>query len=404
MTSTPPSRPRRSGAPRHAIPRRRPPTRAMYLRRRFILALSLVTVLMFGYYGVTLGFALSDPSNGVSTQARFAEWGRQHGLGFVVTFFENVQYNINKPKVGGAPPTGSFGSGPVLNHIPASGHLPAPKNIVPPATSFMAGEGVWHALGRRTSTGIPTMYDAFVRPDSQHTSFIAGLVWMDPTVLRAQLYSGNQIPGGGPFKDSAPISASASRTLAAVFNAGFRMPDAGGGYYTDHRVVFPLRAGAASAVVLNNGVLEVGTWGRDFTMNSSIASVRQNLKLIVDKSHAVPGLSANDNGAWGKVVGNSDYIWRSGMGETKNGAIVYVAGPSLSIVSLADLMVRAGVVRGMEMDINTDWVQFSSFASPNGQVVAGAQGTKLLSGMLGLPARYFASWWVRDFFTMSVRK
>jgi len=222
--------------------------------------------------------------------------------------------------------------------------------------------------------------------------------------LRAQLYSGNQIPGGGPFKDSAPISASASRTLAAVFNAGFRMPDAGGGYYTDHRVVFPLRAGAASAVVLNNGVLEVGTWGRDFTMNSSIASVRQNLKLIVDKSHAVPGLSANDNGAWGKVVGNSDYIWRSGMGETKNGAIVYVAGPSLSIVSLADLMVRAGVVRGMEMDINTDWVQFSSFASPNGQVVAGDQGTKLLSSMLGLPARYFASWWVRDFFTMSVRK
>ena len=71
----------------------------MYLRRRFILALSLVTVLMFGYYGVTLGFALSDPSNGVSTQARFAEWGRQHGLGFVVTFFENVNYNINKPKV-----------------------------------------------------------------------------------------------------------------------------------------------------------------------------------------------------------------------------------------------------------------------------------------------------------------
>ncbi len=63
---------------------------------------------------------------------------------------------------------------------------------------------------------------------------------------------------------------------------------------------------------------------------------------------------------------------------------------------------RAGAVRGMELDINTDWVNYSYYtpASPYGPATA-ANGTMLLPQMTGTASRYFASYWARDFFTMS---
>ena len=54
-------------------------------------------------------------------------------------------------------------------------------------------------------------------------------------------------------------------------------------------------------------------------------------------------------------------MWRSGLGVTADGAVVYVAGPGLSALSLANLLVRAGAVRAMELDINTDWVDFFTY-------------------------------------------
>jgi Phosphodiester glycosidase len=226
---------------------------------------------------------------------------------------------------------------------------------------------------------------------------------MDPRLLRAQLYSGSEVPGGGPFPYSAPISTLASRTLDAAFNAGFKMQDANGGYYTDHRTVVPLRPGAASLVVYRDGSATIGAWGSEVAMSPEVASVRQNLDLIVNGGHAVPGLLANDNAQWGYTLGGAYAVWRSGIGVTRDGALVYVGGPSLRITSLANLLVDAGAVRAMELDINTDWVQYSTYRGAPGRAVSGAQGTSLLANMAGPPSRYFEPWWIRDFYTMSLR-
>ena len=74
----------------------------------------------------------------VSTEARAAEWGRQHGLGGVVTWIETEWYKTHPAKTGGAPPPKSFGSGPDDVRIPKGlEHLAAPATIVdagrPPA-------------------------------------------------------------------------------------------------------------------------------------------------------------------------------------------------------------------------------------------------------------------------------
>jgi hypothetical protein len=58
----------------------------------------------------------------------------------------------------------------------------------------------------------------------------------------------------------------------------------------------------------------------------------------------------------------------------------------------------------MELDINTDWVNLATYAPTTATGTANAaSGTDLLSNMVGTPARYFASYWARDFFTMSAR-
>ncbi|MGO9558229.1 MAG: hypothetical protein ACLPQS_12285 [Acidimicrobiales bacterium] len=359
---------------------------------------------------VSLGLALHNPSLGVTMPARFAEWAREHGAGPVVGWVENFYYEHNPPPVGGRPPKGSIPppTTAVRASVPSPTHnglvpLPAPAPIKPIASPPIPGEGEWHAAGRLVD-GVPAIYEAFLRPDAVHTSLVAGVAWIDTKLLRATLYSGSIIPGGGPYKYTAPVLPAAARSLVAAFNAGFLMSDAEGGYYTQGKMVLPLRTGAASVVVYRNGSVQVGSWGSQVHMTPDVVSVRQNLRLLVSNGKPVPGLNPYDNYIWGATLGGADDVWRSGLGETANGALVYVAGPGLNITSLANLLVRAGAVRGMELDINTDWVDFATFkpASSTGMASA-ANGSNLLSDMIGQPDRYFASWWARDFFTMSAR-
>jgi hypothetical protein len=184
------------------------------------------------------------------------------------------------------------------------------------------------------------------------------------------------------------------------------MQDANGGYYTQRRTIIPLRKGAASFVIYKNGRATVGSWGSDITMNPNVVAVRQNLTLLVDNAKPVPGLNANDTSQWGNTLGNQVYVSRSGIGVTSDGALVYVGGPSLNITDLANLLVRAGAVRAMELDINADWVNFATFAPPTATGLASAaNGTDLLplADMAGPASRYFVIWWARDFITMSAR-
>ncbi|NNN09084.1 MAG: hypothetical protein HKL85_07825 [Acidimicrobiaceae bacterium] len=395
--------PYRRTPPRHS---RRLPA-YIYWRRRVIAAAVVVTLVIFSYYGVTLGFALSNPSYGVSLQARFAEWGRQHGIGPVVTWAETEYNKIFPAKVGGTPSLSALPKTATVAPLKGSQPLPVPAPLATPAAVPLAGEGKWSPAGRLSASGVPAIYTTFVRPDAIHTSYVVGVAWMDTKMLSGQLYSGSQIPGGGPYPFTAPISAQASKTIVAAFNAGFRMSDANGGYYTNNKMIIPLRPGGASIVVYKDGTMNLGAWGRDFTMapnaaGSPVASVRQNLTLIVDGAKPVAGLNNPNAIAWGKTLGGTFNVWRSGMGITSDGALVYAGGPALSISDLANTLVRAGAVRGMELDINTDWVQYTTYTGPIGTPVNGTQGTNLLPGMIGNPGRFFANWWLRDFFVMSL--
>ncbi len=365
----------------------------------------LVVPLM--WFGISFGIALTNPALGTSVGARAAEWVRDHGGGSLVVWAENQWYSHHQPKVGGALPRGAIrtsnashatGPNPALA-TPA--HLAVPAPIVPLASPPVAGEGQWSPVGRPVR-GVPAIYETMLRPSAIHTSYVVGVAWMDTKLLHPTLYSGSQIPGGGPYSHTAPISAADAPTTVAAFNAGFLMSDANGGYYTDAKAVIPLRNGAASFVIHKDGSSTIGQWGRDVTMTPDVVSVRQNLDLLVDGGQVVPAVYSGSTADWGRTLGGGLYVWRSGLGVTADGALVYVGGPGLNIADLATILVRAGAIRAMELDINTDWVNFSTYqpSTPTGPA-SPLNGSELVPSMAGTPGRYFQPWWARDFITMS---
>jgi Phosphodiester glycosidase len=229
---------------------------------------------------------------------------------------------------------------------------------------------------------------------------------MDTALLSARLYSGSLSPGGS-FKYTAPVTPEAASTLVAAFNGGFKMADAHGGYYTEGRMVRPLRRGAASLVVYANGAATVGTWGSDVSMTPSVVAVRQNLFPLVVDGTPSPRATTRTWRVWGGTCPcgpgrhGTEHQWRSALGVTADGALVYVVGPLLSPLQVADLLVRAGAIRGMQLDINPTWPVYASFKplSPDG-LAAPDNGTSLTNTYRG-PATFFDPSYARDFITMS---
>ena len=367
----------------------------------------VIVMILLSPIWASMGQAATNPALGPTPGSRLTEWVRDHGGGGIVTWAENTWYTWHAPPKGGKPvagaipkPTASSSSTTPVASGPA--HLAAPAAIVPFVSPPTAGEGQWHAIGRSVD-GVPTMYAAYLRPNAVYTSLVTGVAWMDTKLLSAKLYAGTTIPGTGQtFTNMAPISAEAATTLSAAFNSGFRMQDAQGGFYLDGVTAVPLVNGAASAVIDSSGNINIGAWGTDVTMQPNTVAVRQNLDLIVNNGAPVPGLNQNDNIRWGATLGGKVQVWRSGIGVTADGALVYAAGNDLSIVDLANVLARAGAVRAMELDINTAWVNFTHFDVNPGVPATAANGVKLTYDQATYPSRYFYPL-SRDFFTMSVR-
>jgi len=287
--------------------------------------------------------------------------------------------------------------------------LAPPRPLRPFLPSAARDQGVWHAAGRRVN-GHAAVYETTLVPPGGTQA--AGLAWMDTRLLAARLYSGSESPGGGPYRFTAPIQPAQARTLVAAFNGGFKMNAAEGGYYTEHRMIYPLREGAASLVIYRGGAVNVGPWGGALHMTRNVVAVRQNLVPLVAGGRPTPLAGTSDWTLWGYTCGLSscsgpgvEQQWRSAVGVTGDRALVYVQGPSLSPLQLAQLLVRAGVVRGMELDINPDWPIFATYrpATPNG-LATPANGHGLLAGTVRGPDTFFDAWWARDFITMSARR
>src|SRR5664279_1244726 len=83
-----------------------------------------------------------------------------------------------------------------------------------------------------------------------------------------------------------------------------------------------------------------------------------------------PHARSADWQAWGSTCGASscaasvpgiEHQWRSALGVTSDGALIYIQGAALDPLQLAALLLRAGAIRGMQLDINPDWPVFATY-------------------------------------------
>jgi hypothetical protein len=339
--------------------------------------------------------AIAQPSDS-SLGIRTVEWLRDNGARGVVNTVENWYYSLNAPARGG----------PALRSLPSqSGILAAraplaqhrvhhfrPPRIEPIVHPALPGEGVWHATFAAGRSHPPVLITSF-RPDPSYPHLVAGVAWIDHTQTSVQLYPGRlepavALPSRGPME----VPQSLRRQLVATFNSGFKLADSGGGFAYGGHTYATMHDGLATIVRYRSGRVDVIAWHGGAGAGPDVAYARQNLPLIVNHGAVNPNLS--DGPEWGATLGNKVYVWRSGVGIDRHGNLIYAAANDLTVASLAGILVHAGAIRAMELDINSYWPSFITYRLPGARRPA-----NLLADMVRSARRYLTPD-DRDFFAV----
>lgn len=155
--------------------------------------------------------------------------------------------------------------------------------------------------------------------------------------------------------------------------------------------------GMATVAIAPSGRVTLGAWSSEVPATPLPTDLRQNLPFIFDHGSISP--SIDDGAVWGTTVNNSVRVWRSGLGQTADGALIYAAGTPLTARGLAEVLQATGAQQAMELDINSYWVTFNFF-SPAGQASAPVRAQKLMAAMTRSATRYLTPD-TRDFFYLT---
>jgi len=370
-----------------------------FFRLRTVRVILALIAVFFLWVAFSVGQALTAPGGG-STSARLAEWARDHYLGPVVTFGEWISYN--PPKTGGKPGFSlaePSGAAPAKAYKETHGFVPyIPAKLSSPAGQALPGEGAWRVL--ETVKGYPAVFGTFLRPSAVYSSYVAGIVSMDQRLVRFQLRPGAEDPGPGHWKAATWLPPGTRQGLLATFNGGFKLDSAGGGFYLNGVSRGALVNGAASVVYYRNGTVKIGSWGHELRMTPDVVGVRQNLKLLIDHGKIPAAVNQNVLTSWGATLGGGYYVWRSGLGITRGGRIIFAYGPALDVKELASLLRRAGAVEGLQLDINPAWMSYDYYKA--GHHPADPTPHALLPTQQGSVYRYYQVY-SRDFTVVYAR-
>ena len=234
-----------------------------------------------------------------------------------------------------------------------------PPAITPEVSPALSGEGQWTARDS-WSPGAASVLTTTWRPFASEPSVVAYGSWMRSSSTLLGLFPGYKGPGTtaldrGP--EQVPI---AGRTgLLATFNSGFYEADAAAGFYTNGTLYFPMQAGAATVVQYTDGTVDVVNWTGGATPPPNVIMARQNLSMLVQGSQ--PTAATANGSAWGITLGGVPAVWRTGLGIDARGNVIYVAAAQQTAASLAQILIQAGAVRAMQLDINPAWPIFVTY-------------------------------------------
>jgi hypothetical protein len=340
-----------------------------------VLAVLLILLAPVLYSYVT---TVTRPSS-LPLGIRSVEWLRTHHGAFLVNEAEHLYYSWNAPAKGG----------PALRTLPTVGAAPVrpitpgrtlfrPKAIAPLLRPRLPGEGVWRSTGRIVDGAAPVLVTTF-RPEAAYPRIVAYVAWFDHTRTQLALYPGRYEPPNVSPRGPMQVPYGQRWRLLSTFNSGFLLRDSRGGFFLNGQSVAPLRQGQGTVVAYKDGRVDVVSWTGGPTPSSDVVLAQQNLPLIV--SHRRPNPLLRDGSLWGSTLGNAVRVWRSGIGVDRRGNLIYAAANDQTAATLADILIHAGAVRAMEMDINAEWPSLITYGRggvgnatkvvPNGQQSVG---------------------------------
>ena len=292
---------------------------------------------------------------------RTVEWIRQHNGNWLVDGVEHYYYTWKAPKKGG----------PQLKTLPAVGVAPprpagarrakAAKRRVEAAWPVrvpsvfahrLPGEGVWRGTGPLVRGRPPVLVTTF-RTEVDYPRIVAYVAWFDHTRTSVAFYPGRYEPPAAPVRGPMQVPYGERWRLLATFNGGFIYRDGSNGSSINGLGYEPLKDGLATMLAYRDGRVDIRTWRGGPVAGRGIAFARQSLPLIVDNGRLNPAL--NDSSQWGYTLGNAVRVWRTGAGIDRRGNLIYAAADAQTVVTLAQILQRAGAVRAMQLDINPEW-------------------------------------------------
>jgi hypothetical protein len=332
-----------------------------------------------------------------SLSIRTVEWIRDNGARGIVNSIENLYYTLTAPSKGG----------PALHRLPKQAgvsvnttarahkvHYYRPPDIRPIIHPALAGEGVWHATFADGGPNPPVLITSF-RPEPAYPRLVAGVAWINHTRTSVMLYPGISEPAVTmPNRGPGEVPLNTRSHLVATFNSAFKLADSGGGFVYNGHTYAPMHGGIATFVRYRNGKVDIMPWSEGSTAGPNVLYARQDLPLIVNDGRRNPNLS--DGPEWGATLGNAVLVWRSAVGIDRHGNLMYAAANDQTVASLANIMIDAGAVRAMELDINAYWPSFITYRYPGAK-----HPTNLLPDMVRSPLRYLTPD-DRDFFAVYV--
>jgi hypothetical protein len=303
---------------------------------------------------------------------RSVEWVRSNGGAWLVSDVERWYYSWRAPAKGGPGLTSlptvagvqTVASRRRAARARARQRTVAPARLAAVLHPALPGEGVWRGVTRRVD-GAPPVMLAEYRPSPDYPRVVAYLAWIDHRHTRLALYPGRYEPPSAPVRGPMSVPSGQRWHLLATFNSGFTYGDGHGGFAVDGRTYEPLVPGEATLVAFRDGRVDVRSWAAGASPGPQVVLARQNLPLIVSGGRPNPAL--NDSSQWGATLGNAVRVWRSGIGVDRRGDLVYAAADSQTVGSLAAILLHAGAVRAMELDINAEWPTFIAYGRPGGR-------------------------------------
>lgn len=386
----------RRRTPRGALPDAIPAVRKRRLRRAAAALLLIVVIIsqLNGPFGAWTADRLRAILGPAAT-AQIESW--YLGVSDALT---QAKYHLPGQTV--APPYSVTATpvGPAKTLPPATPTGMALTTIPPLLRPALPGEGVWTVVATRTTApDSPALVaKTYYRPDPQRPYAITVLLKFDPHGTTLHLVAGKMEPGGqlGNYGSGViPAADQQGQQLLAALNGGFKYADGQYGMMANGVVYVPPRHGQATIAITTRGTIFIGAWGIDPRLslaNHHLVAWRQNAALLID--HGVLNPLTSDGGAWGGTILNSTYTWRSGLGITADGALIYAGGNALSAATLGKSLLAAGAVMAMQTDINPYWVRAFTYQRDS---TGALRATKLDRGMQGKGDEYFQGD-ARDFF------